>query len=193
MEDIEVWNAYRKGDKASFERIYKDHIRILYKYGNRFTNDHGLVEDCIQELFIDLWNKRNKIGDTDSIKRYLLGALRRRIVRKIQRDAKQKTNFTEGQYDFRLEANFEELLIKGEHIEETKLRINKAFEKLSKRQKEVIYLKFYQEQSYKEIEDTLGINYQSVRNLLHNALKAIKAALPHISNLLILFSLNFFS
>ncbi|MBT29075.1 MAG: RNA polymerase subunit sigma [Thalassobius sp.] len=192
MEEIQAWNAFRKGDKLAFEKIFNDHIRILYKYGSRFTTDSALVEDCIQELFLDLWNKRDRIGDTDSVKRYLLGALRRRIIRKLQQKTPLNSHVDTENYDFQLEANLEEILINSELQDEKRRKVTQAFEKLSKRQKEVIYLKYYQELSYKEIEEALGINYQSVRNLLHNALKSIKAVLPQIINVIIILFINLF-
>ena len=192
MEEIQAWNAFRKGDKLAFEKIFNDHIRILYKYGSRFTTDSALVEDFIQELFLDLWNKRDRIGDTDSVKRYLLGALRRRIIRKLQQKTPLNSHVDTENYDFQLEANLEEILINSELQDEKRRKVTQAFEKLSKRQKEVIYLKYYQELSYKEIEEALGINYQSVRNLLHNALKSIKAVLPQIINVIIILFINLF-
>jgi len=191
MEDLKDWKAYRNGDKAAFERIFRQHIRLLYKYGSRFTADAGVVEDCIQELFIDLWEKRASIGETDSIKRYLLGAVRRRIVRKLQKQLPLAHAEEEENYNFEIEANYESLLINDEIETENKQNIEKALTSLSKRQKEIIYLKYYQELSFQEIEETLGISYQSARNLLHKALQAIKASFPTIKQIILLIMINF--
>ena len=196
MENLQDWTAYRKGDKAAFERIFRQYVRLLYKYGSRFTSDAGLVEDAIQELFIDLWEKRASIAETDSIKRYLLGALRRRIVRKLSQQAPLQASVVQDEtenHDFELEANFEEATILGEIQEENKQKIQQALQTLSKRQKEIIYLKFYQQLSFAEIEETLGINYQSARNLLHKAMQAVKSVISTAKQLLLLFLFNFFS
>ena len=192
MENLQDWIAYRKGDKAAFERIFRQYVRLLYKYGSRFTTDAGLVEDAIQEMFIGLWEKRDNIGETDSIKRYLLGTLRRRIVRKLSQQAPLAQEEDAENYDFELEANFEEATILGEIEAENKQKIQQAIQTLSKRQKEIIYLKFYQQLSFAEIEETLGINYQSARNLLHKAMQAVKSIMGQVKEIFIIFFINLF-
>ncbi len=60
--------------------LYKSHIEILYRYGHKLTTDTQLVEDSIQDMFIELWNSRKRLSDTDSIKYYLFRILRRKIT-----------------------------------------------------------------------------------------------------------------
>jgi RNA polymerase sigma-70 factor (ECF subfamily) len=52
-----------------------------------------------------------------------------------------------------------------------------AIDQLSNRQKEIIYLKFYQNLSYEEVSEIMNINYQVARNLLHQAIKAMRKIL----------------
>ncbi|RMG29874.1 MAG: sigma-70 family RNA polymerase sigma factor [Bacteroidetes bacterium] len=174
-DDRHLWASFKAGDRQALSAIFHQHIRILYKYGSKFSKDGQLVEDCIQDLFMDLWQKRQRLGDTDSIKRYLLGALRRRIIRQDQRGKKYLTDAVElDDYDFEVEFTCEELLIAGEIDEERHQQLQQALQKLSKRQKEAIYLKFYAEMDYQQVAEIMNLNYQSVRNLIHNALKKLR-------------------
>src|SRR5690606_23531030 len=68
LEDVQLWNAFRAGDEQAFIFIYEDNFDRLYTYGLRIAGDECLVEDAIQEVFIDLKNNRSRINETDSIK-----------------------------------------------------------------------------------------------------------------------------
>ena len=79
--DLDIWRNLKRGDKRALESIYREHASALLKYGRKFVADGQLVEDCLQDLFIDIWQKRQNLSDTDSIKKYLLVSLRRLIIR----------------------------------------------------------------------------------------------------------------
>lgn len=192
MTDIQIWEAFKAGDRAAFERIFRTHIRILYKYGSRFTHDSALVDDCIQDLFLDLWQKKNALGTTDSIKRYLLAALRHRIFRRQQQISVDKP-IDEERYDFTLELNVEDEIVSRELVSENQENLKDAMLKLSKRQREVIYLKYFQHLSYDEIADIMSISYQAARNLVYQALKALKQYLQVFGLIVFSFIANFFN
>jgi RNA polymerase sigma factor (sigma-70 family) len=170
----ELWGLFRKGNRTAFESIFQSHIRLLYKYGSRFTKNDNVVEDCIQDLFLDLWRRREHLGATDSIKLYLLGSLRRRILRSLKSVHKTVDETDFERYNFNLELNSEEQLIGQENEFQKDQLLKEAMAQLSERQKEVIYLKYFRELSYEEIAAIMKINYQSARNLVHNALKILK-------------------
>ena len=96
-DDAIVWDTFRSGNRKAFDYIFHRHIRLLYTYGSRISVDQGLVEDCIQDLFIDLWNKRESLGNTDNVKFYLLTSLRRRKVRRLASD--KRLHFDEALHD----------------------------------------------------------------------------------------------
>ena len=192
MEDEKIWESFKSGNRAVFEQIFRAHIRILYKYGSRFTHDPALVEDCIQDLFLDLWHKRQSLGTTDSIKRYLLGSIRRRIIRKLQRKPSENSHIELENYDFHLELNAEDERIATESGLAQQKALKEAMTQLTQRQREVIYLKYFQEMSYDEIASVMDISYQSARNLVYAALKLMKKHMALIKVLFLLFFDNFF-
>ncbi|MBX2842956.1 MAG: sigma-70 family RNA polymerase sigma factor [Flammeovirgaceae bacterium] len=187
MENLNLWKEFKEGDKTAFSKIFNQNIKILYKYGSKFTPNGEIVEDCIQDLFLDLWRNRKTIGETDSIKNYLLGALRRRIIRKTQKSRQLNTDVELENYDFQLEINTEDHLIKAELKEEGKEKLKGAMENLSKRQKEAIYMKYFHEMNYDEISQALNINYQSARNLIYGGLKTLKDNIKYLKIILIFF------
>ncbi|MFT7162629.1 MAG: hypothetical protein ACI9GZ_003821 [Bacteroidia bacterium] len=70
MSNFDLWNNFKSGDEASFIFIYKKYFPKLFQFGNQFTSRAGLVEDSIQDLFIELREKREKITIKRSIKFY---------------------------------------------------------------------------------------------------------------------------
>jgi RNA polymerase sigma factor (sigma-70 family) len=188
MEDKKIWESFKSGNREVFERIFRTHIRVLYKYGSRFTHDPALVEDCIQDLFLDLWHKRQSLGTTDSIKRYLLGSLRRRIIRKLQHKPSNNSSVELENYDFHLELNAEDERIEVESGLAQQKALKEAMAQLTQRQREVIYLKYFQEMSYEEIASVMEISYQSTRNLVYAALKLMK---KHMVLIIVIFLLFF--
>ncbi|MFT7033154.1 MAG: RNA polymerase sigma factor (sigma-70 family) [Cyclobacteriaceae bacterium] len=175
LKDEEVWEIFKSGSEDAMGYIYRINIYVLYKYGNKFSSNGALVEDCIQDLFLTIWKNRENLNSTDSIKLYLLGALRKKLIRYSAQDQKhQGLHQSVDDYSFDLEYDPQELEFNVESGISNEKTIRLFLEKLSKRQKEAIYLKFYQDMDYKEISQVMELNYQSTRNLIYSSLKALK-------------------
>lgn len=175
MEDALLWEKFKQGDKTALSQIFNQHVRLLYKYGRKFTVNDALVEDCIQDLFLEIWKNRQNLGKTDSIKLYLLSSLRRKIIRKSTSESKKYDKNTDVEnYNFEVEFTPEDMIISDETNQLNNQKLQGQLQKLSKRQKEAIYLKYYQGLEYNDISSIMDINYQSARNLVYSALKALK-------------------
>ena len=166
------WSLFKQGDQQAFERIYKMHIVDLYAYGNKFSKDSNVVEDSIHDMFIDLWNKRNSIGNTDNIKAYLFVTLRRRIIKSLRKS--NVISLFEEIDMFQSELAIDSIIEKSELNKEQVTKLQIAFESLTKKQQHILYLKYYQSFNSKEIAEMLKINYQSARNGLNRALTALR-------------------
>lgn len=174
MNDLELWQNLKKGDKQALENIYRQYAASLLKYGNQFVPDGQLVEDCIQDLFVEIWQKRQGLSDTDSIKRYLFVSLRRKIIRQLDRKIKRIASDEPQEYQFHTEISIDEQLIQDEIGREQTQKLQEAMKNLSERQREAIYLKYTQGLDYPAIAEIMNINYQSVRNLIFNSIQAMR-------------------
>jgi len=72
------------------------------------------------------------------------------------------------------EFSIEEIMINDSLSEQKRQALKKAIGKLNANQREILYLKFYNNLSYQEISEILNISYQTVRNYMSQALKALK-------------------
>ncbi len=175
-DEAELWREFKGGNKWALSCIYRQYVRMLYNYGTRLSADDGLIEDCIQDLFIDLWRNRAGLSDTDSIKYYLFRSLRRRIARKAHKKLSQHTQLGEvpEAYDRETAHSAETELIHEQTLQARKEHLQAALNHLSQRQREAIFLRYYADMSPQEIAQIMSLNYQSACNLLHRALTALK-------------------
>ncbi len=82
-----LWLRFKSGDKLAFAEMYERYAGVLYNYGFHITREQYIVEDAIQDLFVTLWQSRERLSDTTSIKYYLFRSLRRQIVKLSGKDS----------------------------------------------------------------------------------------------------------
>ena len=171
--DAELWSRVQSGDMDALSVVYKKYYSDLYFYGLKCSGNKPLVEDSIQDLYIKLWNGRENIS-VKSIKPYLLTSLRRTLLDKLASRSEQMKPEDNIPENFAPELSVEDVTIKIELDQEKLDNLERGLKLLTSRQKEIIYLRFYQELSYDEIADMMDIKYQSVRNSVYESIKLIK-------------------
>lgn len=182
--DEELWDLMRQSSKSAFSILYKRYVHILYNFGKRITSDKEIISDTIQELFTELWEKRKTTSEVTYVKIYLIKSFRYKLIRTISKSKKYEQHLT-----------FEELLIETPDWDDTteasnterKKLLKAQLEQLPKRQREVIHLRYYHNMDNEEIAEIINVNYQSVSNLLHRAVKKIRSNIQKQKNRLPLF------
>jgi RNA polymerase sigma factor (sigma-70 family) len=172
-----VWDKFVSGDRSGFRTLFMNHYRGMYGYGLKLCNDPCLVEDCIQELFESVWERRDELSHVTSPNVYLFVSLRRNILKARRKMNKNKGLREEINEDITISFGIEELIVRNESKKEQREELQKALNQLSNQQKEVIYLHFYNGMSYGEIEEILSINRQSVRNHMYRAMETLRTVL----------------
>ena len=175
VDDALLWQAFKRGERSAFETLLQQYYPMLLNYGVRFYRDKEFVKDSVHDLFVEIWNRREHLSDVVSVKSYLLQALRKNIIRESGRlkwfreadEISEKLNFD---VEFNIETHF----ISREIETETLQKLQMELDKLTKRQREAIFLRFTQDLPYEEIASIMAINYRSVINLIHEAIKSIR-------------------
>jgi RNA polymerase sigma factor (sigma-70 family) len=174
-DDSLLWQALKRSEKAAYEILLKKYYPIVLNYGVRFYKDKEFVKDCVQDLFIEIWNRREYLADVVSVKSYLLHSIRKNIIRESSRlKWFREADKISDDHDFNVEFDIETYLISREVENELLQKLRFELDKLTKRQREAIFLRFNQDLSYEEIAIIMDINYRSVVNLIHEAIKAIR-------------------
>jgi RNA polymerase sigma factor (sigma-70 family) len=179
--DASLWNDFLAGSKQVFERIFLAHYDDLFRYGMRLASDEEVVKDCIQNLFQRLWQRRKTLGPVAEIKPYLFAALRHHITDEL-RAQKRRTALQSGypsEVEVTIEHSPEDFLIAQQLTSEQQAQLLAALKHLSNRHREALYLKFFDGLAYDRIAEVMDLNQQSVRNLVHQAIKRLRQVLPH--------------
>ncbi len=174
QEDTLLWKSFKAGDKKAFAQIFKKYYSDLFYYGLKLVSNENLVKDELQELFSDLWKKRKNLSDITHVKAYLIKSFRRKVLKSIAKIRKINTVEISETLVVEFQLSIEELIINGEQRDIDLKKLHASIEKLNKTQKEIIYLKFYNNLDYQEIAEITGLKYQSIRNSMHKALKVLR-------------------
>lgn len=172
-----LWNKLKAGDRNAFEQLFRRYYKDLYRYGIKFCGDRQRVEDQIQNLFLKIWERKENLGDVKGVKTYLWVALRRDLITVIKKEDHRRKNEPHVLSEHSFSLSVEEFIIKSEQKKIQKLQIEETLKTLSPRQREVLYLRFYEGMSYEEIVEIMSVNYQVARNYLYKGLQSLKERL----------------
>lgn len=188
MSDHDLWAMFKKGHAGAFHHIYTTQYRILFQFGHRICHDADVVKDAIQDLFLDLRNGK-KISDTDSIRFYLLKALKIIIQKSLKKKGlHQSLDQTSDQTGaFGIELSDEVKHIHFQVQEEQKNEVERLLSKLTRQQREALYYFYFENMSYQQVADMMGFHHvRSARNLIYKALNSLKVYLKFFPWIIIL-------
>lgn len=176
-----TWDSLRAGTPEAYNLLFRDYSEIMFKYGMKLIRRVDIVEEAIQCVFVNLYRQRSRISTPTSVRAYMLGALKNELFgyRNLQKRNLRRAT-TEGQldieckYEFLLELDTESLIAASEAERERFAALQKAIDRLPPRQREAIYLKYYDNLSGTEIAQVMGISHQTTRTTLMNALTNLR-------------------
>ena len=165
-EDQRLWQAFKAGEQPAFLVLYDQHFPALFQYCRQITTDTPLIEDTIHDLFLSLWERRIQLGAVQSIRAYLLTSARRRLLLHLRQPSTEtlSPSLPGDSFEVTSDATSEDAL-------------SQALQALNPRQREVLYLKFYQNLSYQEVAESLAINVATVYKTAQRSLTKLKSIL----------------
>ncbi|MDR8392942.1 sigma-70 family RNA polymerase sigma factor [Aliifodinibius sp. S!AR15-10] len=174
MTDTELWNQLKEGNRNALEALFRRYYDDLFRYGVKFCGSEVIAEDHIQELFLRVWKRRDNLGYVNGVKTYLWTALRRRLINQNNRDSRKSEIYAElGEQTSRMQFAVEEIIIQRERDQAKRKALKKAMDELTPRQREIVYLRYYEGMTYEEIETITSLNYQTIRNYVYESLKVL--------------------
>ncbi|MBK8656048.1 MAG: RNA polymerase sigma-70 factor [Haliscomenobacter sp.] len=156
----------KSDDKGALHAIFQSNYQPVCSAIQRLVPDHGIVEDLAQEVFLRFWQKRHQIEITSSLSAYL----RRMAINealaylRTQRFFEEVSPAVESDSDAEAQVMHAEL----EH------NIQEAINLLPPKCRVVFQLSRFEELSYQEIADKLGISIKTVENQMSKALKVLR-------------------
>lgn len=178
MTVTELWQELKRGQKNALEQLFLLYYADLFRYAVKFSGDEALAEDHIQDLFLNIWKRRDYLGEVTSVKTYLWTALRRSLIHhQREKGQKAKALNKRDMYEVGMQFSEEEIVIREEENKAKREALKNALNKLSPRQREIIYLRYYNGMTYEEINSITSLNYQTLRNHVYNAMKILESVM----------------
>ncbi len=172
-QEIKVCESIRNGDKHAFESVFKTYYKILCSYANQIIADSDNSEEIVQEMFFQLWQKKEFLFIETSLKSYLFRAVHNSCLNFIKHN-KIKLAYSSS-YLHQNETSGSQYLL--DESEELRVLIGKAVEKLPPERKKVFMMIRYEERKYQEVADILGISVKTVENQMGKAMQFLREAL----------------
>ena len=164
------------GDDKAYAELYDMYIQMLYNYGLKLTSDQELLKDCVHDVFVKVYLKRNDKNAIKNLCSYLLISLKNRLLDEFRRQTFTTPNEVE-EYEYRRAAEDVErdYICQERSLFQTE-QVTHLMQNLTRRQRQAITLYYLEERKYEEICKIMQMNYHSVRNLMHRGMLKLREA-----------------
>lgn len=177
-DDKNYWEQMRLGDKQALFELYNKMYFHLIRFGLKINADDELVKDCVNQIFLNMWDKRQRLQPVENVKSYLMTSLRRCMLDQLAYINKTNIAFNkmgnEGDWN---ELSYEEIIIKVQQDAELKEKLGQAIKQLTPRQIELIQLKFFEGLSYEQIAERTSQSIKTAYNTVYDAIKILRKIL----------------
>ncbi len=171
-----IWKAFKAGSPDALAILFRKYYAGLLRYGTKITQDEAIAEDNLQTFFLYLFEHRDGINIPQNSQAYIFRSFRRSLLQKIRRRQKERTQLTTFQHHQIIDIQFAPSEIPADEDDggrKSKLILG-LVNALPRRQREAIYLRYYEGLNVKEVAEVLGITYQGTVNTLYKGIKALR-------------------
>jgi len=187
--DTELLQLLAQNNEGAIDLIFKRYYSYLCRSCYRIVAHTEKSEDLVQDVFFELWKKRDSLRINTSLKAYLKRATLNKALNHI-RDERIKSV---GEEPLLFEASKQISAQQGLEKKELQERINQAISQLPERCRLVFVLSRHEEMTYQQIADKMGISIKTVENQITKALKLLRKSLKsYLGRGMILWLINFF-
>lgn len=188
MHENELWYSYKEGDVKALEGLYEQYYTPLTNYGFKFTPDNVCIEESMQDLFLKLWQNRERIARPVVVKQYLYFSFRRILLRKLEYSPSRHEEELAGEHiPFYLDLNCAHPLLRQERIAALPAQVDTLLGTLTNRQREAVFLKYYEDLSYEHIAEIMHMSMSGTQRLIYRALERLREQVADFTLLLLLF------
>lgn len=165
-------------DSSSFEELFRSYFTPLMMFARKILVDEDDAREVVHKVFIALWEKREKVDLTTSLKSYLFTSVHNRslnVLRDRKKFSDEELPDLAGEWDVSTQ-------IESMELEE---KIGEAIQSLPEKCRQVFELNRFEGLKYSEIAQQLGISVKTVENQMSKALKILREKLVHYMTLLL--------
>jgi RNA polymerase sigma factor (sigma-70 family) len=169
--DKGIWLRIGNNDQEAFSEVFRFYYKRFYNYGKKFTCDVSLIDDAVQDTLLEIWDKRKKLISIEYPSTYFYASFRYGLFKKIKL---QKQIVPDNQILVEPDFSIDHFIIGKEAGAELKLQLLNALATLTARQREAIFLRFYEGLSYDQVAIVMDITTKAVYKIMSRALIQLK-------------------
>ena len=173
LTDSELLARIRTGDRQAFERLFRQWYPRLCDWAFRLLESRDGAEDAVQEVFVAMWQGRERLTEAQSLPAYLHRAVRNRALNQIRQQKTAGRLLAMFDTEPEIAPDAETGLADGE----LDAVYRAALAELAPRGREIFLLSREQGLTYSQIAATLGISVKTVETMMGRALRALRARL----------------
>lgn len=177
----QLLSALRFGNEAALRQIFDRHYPLLLSDIYRLIPDESTCQDLAQELFVDLWNKRESLDIHTSLRAYLRRAAVNKSLNYIK--ASRKFQFEDSEDLGHLPDTSTQDASKREKQDTLEDALHAAIDTLPEKCRIVFNLSRFEQLSHREIAEKLGISVKTIENQITKAMKMLRDALANHSEM----------
>jgi len=175
------WQLISEGDKQAYEHLFRAYYQSLCNYSCTLLKDMDEAEEVVQNVFYILWNKRESLQISGSLKSYIYRAVHNDSLNKIKHK-KVRAVYAD---DYRSSVSATESGLQTLEAKELGKEINAAIDSLPEQCGVVFKLSRFEHLKYSEIAEQLNISIKTVENHMGKALKLLRARLKDYITILL--------
>lgn len=182
--DNQLLKQFQQGNVNAYEQLFKKYYEPLTLYAVRYLGDYAESEEVIQDLFCNLWEKRDTLNVSTAVKPYLFGAVRNNCLRWLKHQ-KVRSKHQQEVLTLHSENNIEQMdiMVELELMESIDTSINK----LPEQRQKIFKMSRFEDKKYKDIAEQLNISIKTVEAQMSKALKFLRTELADFLPVLIIF------
>lgn len=184
ISETELLSLLRRGEHTAMEDIYQYYWEDVLDAAYKRLRDEEIAQDICQEIFISLWENRERVQVKGPLSAYFLGAVKYRVINYFRSSQIKEKH----QEDLRLlvygETEFS--AAEGLMLKELHQQVEEAIQELPEKMRVVFSMSRQEEKSIREIAEELDLSAQTVKNQISSALKVMKKRLSYLVFLLLI-------
>lgn len=188
--DKHLWLRISTNDQDAYAEAYRYYYKRFYNYGRKFSDNEHIIEDVVQETLLTIWDRRTSLASIEYPSTYFYTSFRNKLFEKLKQHQRLVlADITIDEPEF----SAEHFIVAREQEGKLKEHLQKAMATLTDRQREAIFLRFYEGLSYEQVADVMNITVKATYKIMARSLQQLREHLDLSPGLLVILLHQVFS
>ncbi|MBS1663037.1 MAG: RNA polymerase sigma-70 factor [Bacteroidetes bacterium] len=180
-DENDLFPRIAQGDEQAFRKLFDGYRERLYAFAWQLCHSAVDAEEVVQDIFLKLWEQRERLADVSSPGSYIYAMTRNRTLDLLTKIARNEQMIRQVWNNMKRSENEAEELL---HAQESRKLIEAALSQLSEKKQTVFRLSRQEGLSHQEIASRMNLSVQTVKNIITEVLRHIQHFLSQHSEIL---------